>query len=926
MKNLGVNEIRKKYLAFFQEKGHLKMNSFSLVPQNDKSLLLINSGMAPLKPYFTGQQIPPNKRVTTCQKCIRTGDIENVGKTARHGTFFEMLGNFSFGDYFKKEAIPWAWEFFTKVLELPEDRLYVSVYEDDDEAFEIWNKNVGIPKEKIVRLGKKDNFWEHGTGPCGPCSEIYFDKGEQYGCDNPNCYVGCDCDRYMEIWNLVFTQFNREEDGTYSNLANPNIDTGMGLERIATVMQNVNSIFDVDTVKAIRDKVCELANVKYGEDTKKDISIRVITDHIRSVTFMTADGVLPSNEGRGYVLRRLLRRAARHGKILGINDLFLADLSKIVIKTSKDAYNELEEKKDYIYKILTVEEERFYATIDTGMELLKQKISYLKNNNLSELKGEDAFKHYETYGFPFDLMKEILEEENMIIDEAAFLKEMEEQKNKARSAREEDTYMGAEETIFHKLDPAMKSQFIGYENSAFLKEMEEQKNKARSAREEDTYMGAEETIFHKLDPAMKSQFIGYENSITEDSKVLAIVCEDKIVDNAKEGDKIVIVVDKTPFYAEMGGQVGDKGTIENKNVLIEINDTTNFGGNKILHHGLVKKGSIKINDSITLKVNEEERLAIARNHTATHILHKALKEILGSHIQQAGSLVSKSRLRFDFTHFEALTKQDLSKIEKVVNTHILRGLNVSIKETDIETAKKEGATALFGEKYGDVVRVITIGDYSIELCGGTHLKSSSQIGSFKIVSESGVAAGVRRIEAVTGFGALDFYEERESLINNICENLKSNPKNVVAKSLSIIEDNKKLLKEIEILKTKLSSGILDDILNQKQSINGIDILFAKVSNMDMDTLRNMGDKIKDKLSDYAILLASDNDGKVNFISMCSDSVIKNNIKAGDIVKKAATVCGGGGGGRPNMAQAGGKEPTKIDEALKCALDFIKEKM
>ena len=879
MKNLGVNEIRKKYLDFFQEKGHLKMNSFSLVPQNDKSLLLINSGMAPLKPYFTGQQIPPNKRVTTCQKCIRTGDIENVGKTARHGTFFEMLGNFSFGDYFKEEAIPWAWEFFTKVLELPEDKLYVSVYQDDDEAFEIWNKKVGIPENKIVRLGKEDNFWEHGTGPCGPCSEIYFDKGEQYGCDNPNCYVGCDCDRYMEIWNLVFTQFNREEDGTYSNLANPNIDTGMGLERIATVMQGVNSIFDVDTVKAIRDKVCELSNLKYGEDSKKDISIRVITDHIRSVTFMTADGVLPSNEGRGYVLRRLLRRAARHGKILGINDLFLANLSKIVIETSKDAYPELEEKKEYIYKILTVEEERFYATIDTGMELLKQKINELKASNDSILKGENAFKLYDTYGFPFELMKEILEEENMSVDEEAFLKEMENQKNKARSAREEDTYMGAEETIFHKLDPAMKSEFLGYTNSSI-----------------------------------------------ENSKVLAIVCNDNIVDSAKENDKVVIVVDKTPFYAEMGGQVGDKGTIENENVLIEINDTTNFGGNKILHHGVVKKGEIKVNDTVVLKIDEEDRMSIARNHTATHILHKALKEVLGSHIEQAGSLVSKNRLRFDFTHFEALTKEELSKIEKIVNTHILKGLDVSIKEADIETAKKEGATALFGEKYGDVVRVINIGGYSIELCGGTHLKNSAQIGSFKIVSESGVAAGVRRIEAVTGFGALNYYEEREYLIRNVFEILKANNKNVVDKSISLIEENKKLLKEIESLKSKLSSGLLDEILEQKQNINGIDILLAKVSNIDMDTLRNMGDKIKEKLTDYAILLASDNNGKVNFISMCSDSAIKANIKAGDIVKTAATICGGGGGGRPNMAQAGGKDATKIDEAIKSTLDFIKEKM
>lgn len=879
MKSLGVNEIREKYLNFFQEKGHLKMNSFSLVPQNDKSLLLINSGMAPLKPYFTGQQIPPNKRVTTCQKCIRTGDIENVGKTARHGTFFEMLGNFSFGDYFKEEAIPWAWEFFTKVLNLPEEKLYVSIYQDDDEAFDIWNKKVGIPKEKIVRLGKDDNFWEHGTGPCGPCSEIYFDKGEQYGCDSPNCFVGCDCDRYMEIWNLVFTQFNREEDGTYSNLKNPNIDTGMGLERIATVMQNVNSIFDIDTVKAIRDKVCELAGETYGKDYKKDISIRVITDHIRSVTFMTADGVLPSNEGRGYVLRRLLRRAARHGKILGINDLFLANLSKVVIETSKDAYTELEEKKDYIYKILTVEEERFYSTIDKGMELLKQKIAQLKNSNSKLLKGEDAFKLYDTYGFPFDLMKEILEEENMDIDE-----------------------------------------------DEFKKEMEQQKNKARSAREEDTYMGAEETIFHKLDPAMKSEFCGYDTITLNNSKVLAIVSEDSILQSAKEGQKVSIVLDKTPFYAEMGGQVGDKGTIEKDGTIIEVYDCTNFGGNKIIHHCLIKKGEVKVLDEVLAKVSSEERLSIARNHTATHILHKVLKEVLGTHIEQAGSLVSKSRLRFDFTHFEAISKEDLNKIEMEVNSHILKCHNVEIKETDIETAKKEGATALFGEKYGDVVRVINIGGYSIELCGGTHLSNSSQIGSFKIISENGVAAGVRRIEAVTGFGALEFYNEREKLLNTICENFKANPKNILSKVSSSLEENKKLNREIEILKSKLSGSILDEIINEKLQLSGIDILMSKVSNIDMDTLRNMGDKIKEKLNNFIILLASENDGKVNFISMVSDEPIKKGIKAGDIIKIAATICGGGGGGRPNMAQAGGKDPSKIDEAIEKALDFVKQQL
>ena len=879
MKNLGVNEIREKYLNFFQEKGHLKMNSFSLVPQNDKSLLLINSGMAPLKPYFTGQQVPPNKRVTTCQKCIRTGDIENVGKTARHGTFFEMLGNFSFGDYFKKEAIFWAWEFFTKVLELPEEKLYVSVYEEDDETFEIWNKDMGLPKEKIVKLGKEDNFWEHGVGPCGPCSEIYFDKGEEYGCNSPSCFVGCDCDRYMEVWNLVFTQFNREENGTYTNLENPNIDTGMGLERIATVMQGVNSIFDVDTVKAIRDKVCSLSNSIYGEDAKKDISIRVITDHIRSVTFMTADGVLPSNEGRGYVLRRLLRRAARHGKILGIDNLFLADLSKIVIETSKDAYKELEEKKDYIYKILTVEEERFYSTIDKGMELLKEKVSELKSSNLKTLKGEDAFKLYDTYGFPFDLMKEILEEENIDIDEAEF-----------------------------------------------KKEMENQKNKARSAREEDTYMGAEETIFHKLEPTMESEFLGYEQSFLEDAKVLAIVSENEILQSAKEGEKVTIILNKTPFYAEMGGQVGDKGTIEKDDTLIEVEDCTNFGGNKILHHCIVKKGEIKVSDKVNVKIDTEQRLSIARNHTATHILHKALKDVLGSHIHQAGSLVSKDRLRFDFTHFEAISKEDLAKIERLVNEQILNGHNVCVQETDIETARNNGATALFGEKYGDVVRVISIGEYSIELCGGTHLSNSAQIGSFKIISENGVSAGVRRIEAVTGFGALQFFSERENLLMEICENFKANPKNILAKINSNLEENKKLSREIESLKSKFSNNILDEVLAQKQNISGIDILITKISNMDMDTLRNMGDKIKENLNEYVILLASDINDKVNFIVMSSEMAIQKGLKAGDIIKISATVCGGGGGGRPNMAQAGGKDISKIDEALKVALDFIKEKL
>ena len=630
MKFMGVNEIREKYLSFFESKGHLRMASASLVPQNDKSLLLINSGMAPLKPFFTGQQIPPRKRVTTCQKCIRTGDIENVGKTARHGTFFEMLGNFSFGDYFKHEAISWAWEFFTKVVELPEDRLYVSVYQDDDEAYDIWNKEIGLDASRIFRMGKEDNFWEHGVGPCGPCSEIYYDKGEEYGCGKPGCTVGCDCDRYMEIWNLVFTQFNKEEDGTYSDLDHPNIDTGMGLERIATVMQGVNSIFDVDTVKAIRDAVCNICGKKYGENHKDDISIRVITDHIRSVTFMTADGVLPSNEGRGYVLRRLLRRAARHGKLLGINRKFVAELCNVVIDNSGKAYPELVEKKDMILKVLTTEEERFYATLDTGMAMLTSKLEELKAHGESVLSGVDSFKMYDTYGFPVDLMEEILADEGLTIDEEAFKAEMEKQRIKARSARATDTYMGAEETVFHQLDPVMSTVFDGYEN------------------------------------------------LVVDGKITALVVNDQIVKEAKAGDDVALITDKTSFYAEMGGQAGDSGIVTADGLKIEINDCTKFGGNKFVHTGKVIEGSVKVGDTVTLSFNAEQRLSTARNHTATHILQAVLKEVLGSHVEQAGSFVNKDRLRFDFTHFEAIDRETLNIIEKKVNEKILAALPVVV--------------------------------------------------------------------------------------------------------------------------------------------------------------------------------------------------------------------------------------------------------
>ncbi len=875
MEFMGVNEIREKYLSFFESKGHLRMASSSLVPQNDKSLLLINSGMAPLKPFFTGQQVPPRKRVTTCQKCIRTGDIENVGKTARHGTFFEMLGNFSFGDYFKHEAIAWAWEFFTQVVKLPEDRLYVSVYEDDDEAFDIWNKEIGLAPERIFRMGKEDNFWEHGVGPCGPCSEIYYDKGEEYGCGSPDCTVGCDCDRYMEIWNLVFTQFCKEDDGSYSNLDHPNIDTGMGLERIATVMQGVNSIFDVDTVKAVRDKVCSIANVKYGENHKNDVSIRVITDHVRSITFMTSDGVMPSNEGRGYVLRRLLRRAVRHGKILGIDRKFLAEIVDVVISNSGDAYPELKEKKEYILKILTVEEERFHETLDLGMEMLRNKIEEIQNSDENTLNGEDSFKMYDTYGFPVDLMQEILGEQGIEVDIDAFKAEMEKQRKRARDARETDTYMGEAQTVFHQLPAEMSTEFVGYDN--------------------DEYTG----------------------------KVLAVVADNEIVNTASEGSQVSIIVDKTPFYAEMGGQVGDSGIIKTAGALVEISDCTKFGGNKFLHKGIVKSGEINVGDEAVLTIDKKRRMAIARNHTATHILQAVLREVLGNHVEQAGSYVSADRLRFDFTHFEAISKEDIVKIERLVNDHILDSLNVDVKEMSIDEAKKTGATALFGEKYGEKVRVVIIGCYSIEFCGGTHLKNSAEAGTFKILSENGVAAGVRRIEATTGLGTISYYEERDWFLTEMSNMLKTAPNNIAQKINHLIEENKKLSKEIESLKAKMSVGAADDILKNKINIGGVDAVLSKVNISDMNDLRNMGDKLKDKV-DGVIVLAGSQEGKVNFIVMCSDTAVKKGAKAGDIVKAAATVCGGGGGGRPNMAQAGGKDPSKIDEALKAAQEKITE--
>ncbi len=879
MKYLGVNEIREAFLQFFESKDHLRLPSFSLVPHNDNSLLLINSGMAPMKAYFTGQEIPPSKRVTTCQKCIRTGDIDNVGKTARHGTFFEMLGDFSFGDYFKNEIVPWSWEFVTKVLEIPEDKLYVTIYEEDDETGKIWHDVVGLPWERIVKLGKADNFWEHGTGPCGPCTEIYYDRGEEYGCDSPTCGVGCDCDRYMEFWNLVLTQFNAEEDGTYTELAQKNVDTGMGLERMATIMQGVDSIFDVDTVKSIRDAVCAKAGVTYGTDHKTDVSVRVITDHIRSVTMMTADGVLPSNEGRGYVLRRLLRRAARHGKLLGIDGEFLAELSKSVIACSGEAYPELVEKQDYIFKILSIEENSFYKTIDNGMEILKADIAEMKAANTKVMSGEKAFRLYDTYGFPVDLTKEILSEEGMDIDEAGFAEEMKQQKERARSARAKSNYMGAADTVYNELPVELETKFAGY----------------------DIYDVA-------------------------NAKIVALVANDKIATQAEAGDGVAVLLDRTPFYAESGGQVGDHGTIKTETGTVQITNCVKVVGGKIAHLGEVTEGTILEGQTACASIDETLRMASARNHSATHLLHKALRTVLGSHVEQAGSYVSADRLRFDFTHFAALTPEELKEVERLVNDAIFASYTVHAEEMSMDEARNMGAMALFGEKYGDVVRVVDMGGYSIELCGGAHLKNTAQVGSFKIISENGVAAGVRRIEALTGQEALRHYQAQEEEIKAVCRMVKSTPDKLLARLEQILAEQKETAKELEKLKAKMAGGAADEILNNKTEIGGVGVLAAEVKDADANALRTMGDQLKQKLGSGVIVLASGKDGKVNLVVMATDDVVKKGVHAGNIIKAAAAVCGGGGGGRPNMAQAGGKDASKIAQALEEAKTVIAQQL
>ncbi len=875
----GVNELRRLYLDFFESKGHLKMKSFSLVPHNDNSLLIINSGMAPLKPYFTGQEIPPRRRVTTCQKCIRTGDIENVGKTARHGTFFEMLGNFSFGDYFKTEAIHWSWEFLTEVVGLDANRLYPSIYEDDDEAFDIWNKEIGIAPERIFRFGKEDNFWEHGAGPCGPCSEIYYDRGEKYGCGKPGCTVGCDCDRYMEVWNNVFSQFNNDGHGHYSDLIQKNIDTGMGLERLAVVVQDVDSIFDVDTLQALRNKVCEMAGVKYKEDEKQDVSIRVITDHIRSVTFMVSDGIMPSNEGRGYVLRRLLRRAARHGRLLGIQDKFLSKLCETVIEGSKDGYPELEEKKEFITKVISEEEEKFNKTIDQGLSILADMEKALEEQNKNVLSGEDTFKLYDTYGFPIDLTKEILEEKNITIDEEGFSKCMNEQREKARKARKVSNYMGADATVYDEIDPAITSEFVGYDK------------------------------------------------LKNDSKVTVLTTEEDVVEALSEGDKGTIIVDETVFYATMGGQEGDKGYITSPEGEFKVDTTIKLKGGKIGHVGVMTKGMIKAGDTVTLLVDSEYRADTCKNHSATHLLQKALRTVLGNHVEQKGSYVDPERLRFDFTHFQSMTAEELKKVEDIVNEKIVEAIPVETKIMTIEEAKKTGAMALFGEKYGESVRVVCIDDFSKEFCGGTHVANTANIRLFKIISEAGVAAGVRRIEALTDKGVLKYYEELEKLVKEASEAAKTESVQLVRRIHTMNDEIKALSSENEKLKAELANNALGDVSDNVVEIKGVKFVATKVDNVDMNELRNLGDKIKNEIGSGVVLVVSaiGND-KVNMIAMATDDAVAKGAHAGNLIKAVASLVGGGGGGRPNMAQAGGKNPAGIPELLKKAPNVLEEQL
>ena len=874
-KKYGLNEIRKMFLDYFESQGHLVLKSFSLVPHNDNSLLLINAGMAPLKPYFTGQEIPPRRRVATCQKCIRTGDIENVGKTARHGTFFEMLGNFSFGDYFKHEAIHWTWEFLTKIIGLDPNRLYPTVFEEDDEAFEIWTKEIGLAPERIHRFDKSENFWEHGSGPCGPCSEVYYDRGEKYGKDE---YVGSEGDRFMEVWNNVFTQFENDGQGHYTELKNKNIDTGMGLERLAVVVQDVDSIFEVDTIKALLDEVAGIAGTKYKEDEKKDVSLRLITDHIRSCTFMISDGIMPSNEGRGYVLRRLLRRAARHGRMLGIEGEFLAKLAQTVIELSKDGYPELEEKKEMILKVLTEEESKFDKTIDQGLAILSEMEEKMARDGVKVMSGEDAFKLYDTYGFPIDLTKEIMEEKGFSIDEEGFVAAMENQRETARKARKTTNYMGADVTVYQSLDPALTTVFTGYD------------------------------------------------SLKTEGKIMALTTDTEVVEALTDGQEGTIVTDKSPFYATMGGQNADVGVIFTDDAEFVVEDTIKLPGDKIGHIGHVTKGMFTMSDVVEMEVDAKNRENTAKNHSCTHLLHKALREILGNHVEQAGSLVDAHRLRFDFTHFQSLTGEEIRMVEDLVNQEIKAALPVVTEVMDVESAKKSGAMALFGEKYHGDVRVVSMGDFSKELCGGTHVKNTSEIGAFKIISESGIAAGVRRIEALTGDALNDYYRGLEEKLQTLAKQLKTNVSELGDRIDNLLEEVKALKSENEQLKSKLANEAMGNAAENIVDVKGVKLLAMKVEGVEMNELRNLGDQLKKDTDDGVVVLASQVEGKVNLMVMAGESAVKKGAHAGNIVKAIAGFVGGGGGGRPNMAQAGGRKPEGIDEALLAAKTTLDQQL
>ena len=875
-KPYGVNELREMFLSFFESKGHLRLPSFSLIPQNDASLLLINSGMAPMKPYFKGEVEPPRRRVCTCQKCIRTGDIENIGKTARHGTYFEMLGNFSFGDYFKREAITWSWEFLTKVVGLDENRLYPSIYENDDEAFEIWNKEVGVPAERIFRFGKEDNFWEHGSGPCGPCSEIYYDRGEKYGCGKPGCTVGCDCDRYMEVWNNVFSQFDNDGNGNYTELVQKNIDTGMGLERLAVVCQDVNSLFDVDTVMNITNKVTELTGASYGLSVKMDISLRVITDHIRASTFMIADGVLPSNEGRGYVLRRLLRRAARHGKLLGVNHPFLYQVVETVIHENEAHYTYLRERADYITRVVKVEEENFARTIDGGMKIFSEMLAEHKAKGENEFSGADAFKLYDTYGFPIDLTIEMVADEDMTLDQAAFTRLMQEQKVRAREARKA---LG---------DLAWAGIDLGLDNTP-------------------------------------TTFVGYENNNCE-AKVLAVCVGDEVSGSIAGGENGIIVLDRTPFYAEMGGQVADHGVILLGSSRFEVTDVQKDKGGKFLHYGRLSKGTIKVDDIVCASIDVERRRAIMRAHSATHLLQKALRSVLGDHVHQAGSLVEPDRLRFDFTHYSALTSEELMKVNSLVQNSILEGYGVVTREMPIAEAKKMGATALFSEKYGDTVRVVNMSNYSVELCGGTHLDNTAKVGHFEIESECSVASGVRRIEAITGKECIKKMERMQQMLMEAAAKMKVKPTEVTSRLQGYLEEIRDQKRVIEQYKTKEAAGDVERFLFGSRNINGLKVLTASLPQADANKLRQMGDMLRDKDESVVAVLAAVNGGKPTFLAVCGKEAVAKGIKAGELVKLVCCACGGSGGGKPDSAMGGGKDVNKVDNALALVDDYVSSKI